>query len=202
MANSNQPERFRLFVAVLIPEEIKRKIAGVQAELRRDLPERGVTWTKSEQLHLTMKFLGNVEAKGVQPLTEHLRTACEGFSSLRLRAEQVGAFPDLRFPRVFWVGISDAEGKLPQLQRAVEAACRNFTAEEPEDRFAGHVTLGRAKRLHRREAETLSGLLLRMADQSFGQWTADAIELMRSQLSSEGARHTMLATVPFGSMAT
>ena len=202
MANSDKPERYRLFVAVLVPQDIRHKISVLQAELQRSLPERGVTWTRYEQLHLTLKFLGNVETNAVGPLTEHLRTACEGFSSLCLRAQRLGAFPDLRFPRVIWVGINDSEGKLPQLQRAIEAASRDFSTEEPEDRFTGHVTLGRAKRLCPRDAQTLSGLLSRMADQSFGQWTADAIELLRSQLAPEGARHTILATIPFRSLAT
>src|ERR1017187_6677705 len=115
-------ERFRLFIAVTLPEEVKAKIEAAQAELRRALPGPGVCWTRREQFHLTLKFLGEVDAARVQPLEEAIRTACRGFSALPLRAERVGFFPDLRYPRVVWAGVRDETDQLPRLQQAVDAA--------------------------------------------------------------------------------
>src|ERR1039458_2056675 len=100
-------ERFRLFIAVTIPEEVKAKIAEAQSELRRALPERSVRWTKREQFHLTLRFLGNVDAPRVEALEEALRAACRGFSALWLSARGIGFFPDLRFPRGARGGGSD-----------------------------------------------------------------------------------------------
>ena len=100
-------ERLQLFIAVTIPEEVKAKIAAAQAELRRVLPERVVRWIRREQFHLTLKFLGDVDAARVGALGEAIRAACRGFSPLALRAERVGFFPDLRYPRVAWVGVQD-----------------------------------------------------------------------------------------------
>src|ERR1039457_124364 len=133
-----EDERFRLFIAVAIPEEVKAKIEAAQAELRRALPGPGVRWTRREQFHLTLKFLGDVDAARVQPLEEAIRAACRGFSALPLRAERVGFFPDLRYPRVAWVGVQDQAEQWPRLHQTVEAATKGFTTEEKEERFTGH----------------------------------------------------------------
>src|SRR5436309_8240715 len=202
MGDADARERHRIFVAIRIPDQIKVAMAAAQAELRHVLPERAVNWTKPEQLHLTLKFLGNVEVQRVDTLMQQLGGACNGFSPLRLGAERVGAFTDLRFPQVIWVGSKDDTGQLTQLQGAVEAASGEFTSQPAEERFSGHVTLGRAKRLKRREAQILSGWLSRMADRSFGEWTANEIDLMRSELSSEGARHTSIGRLPFKGLTT
>jgi 2'-5' RNA ligase len=194
-------EQFRLFIALTMPEEVKAKMEAAQAELGRALPERVVRWTKRGQFHLTLRFLGDVDAPRVAALGDVLRAACQGFSPLRLGAQGVGFFPDLRFPRVVWVGVSDQADQLPRLQEAVEAATREFTAEPPGERFTGHVTLARFKGLKRPEAEALGEAAAGLADRLFGQWTAYKVELMRSELSPKGARHSSLAVIPLAGVA-
>ena len=188
-----ESERFRLFIAVTLPEEVKAQIEAAQAELRRALPGPGVRWTRREQFHLTLKFLGDVDVARVQPLEEAIRAACRGFSALPLRAERVGFFPDLRYPRVVWAGVQDQAGQLLRLQQAVDAVTRDFTTEQKEERFSGHITLARIKAIKRPEAEALRQAAAGMAERLFGQWTAGEVELMRSVLSPQGARHTSLA---------
>jgi 2'-5' RNA ligase len=188
-----ESERFRLFIAVTLPEEVKAQIEAAQAELRRALPGPGVRWTRREQFHLTLMFLGDVDVARVQPLEEAIRAACRGFSALPLRAERVGFFPDLRYPRVVWAGVQDQAGQLLRLQQAVDAATRDFTTEQKEERFSGHITLARIKAIKRPEAEALRQAAAGMAERLFGQWTAGEVELMRSVLSPQGARHTSLA---------
>ena len=187
---------FRLFIALTIPENVKTEIEKAQSELRRALPKDCVRWTKREQFHLTLKFLGNVDAQRVEPLADAVRKACQGFAMLDLRAERIGFFPDLRMPRVVWVGVGDQRQQLPRLQGAVEAAARDFSAEESSERFTGHVTLGRIKTIGRPETEVLARLASGLAATFFGAWRADKIEIMRSQLSPDGARHTTLTTIP------
>ena len=188
-----ESERFRLFIAVTLPEEVKAQIEAAQAELRRALPGPGVRWTRREQFHLTLMFLGDVDVARVQPLEEAIRAACRGFSALPLRAERVGFFPDLRYPRVIWAGVQDQAGQLLRLQQAVDAVTRDFTTEQKEERFSGHITLARIKAIKRPEAEALRQAAAGMAERLFGQWTAGEVELMRSVLSPQGARHTSLA---------
>ena len=105
----------------------------------------------------------------------------------------MGAFPNLRFPRVIWIGLNDAEQKLSLVQHAIEGACSPFTAEKPEDRFSGHVTLARVKRIRRSESQVMAGLISVMENRFFGTWTAGEIELLRSTLGKEGARHESIA---------
>ena len=199
MSDALPPETLRLFIALTVPEDVKTEIEKAQAALRRALPEGRVRWTKREQLHLTLKFLGNVAAPQVEPLVEAVRGACPGFAALELRAERIGFFPDLRSPRVVWVGVSDPPGQLPFLQHAIEVATRDFTAEESKERFTGHVTVGRFKGLRRAEAEVLAGLASGLATKFFGTWRADKVEIIRSQLSPAGARYTTLAVIPLAS---
>jgi RNA 2',3'-cyclic 3'-phosphodiesterase len=188
-------ERFRLFIALAIPEGVKAKMEEAQAELRQALPNRSVRWARREQFHLTLRFLGDVEAARVEALGEAVRAACRGFGALHLRAERVGFFPDLRYPRVVWVGVQDEAEQLPRLQQAVEVATESFTTEAKEKRFTGHVTLARIKGIKRPEAEALGEAAAGMADRLFGQWTAYQLELMRSVLLPEGAQHSTLAAI-------
>jgi 2'-5' RNA ligase len=190
-----EDERCRLFVAVAIPEVVKAKMEEAQAELRRAVPGHGLRWTRREQFHLTLKFLGDVDAARVDALGEAIRAACRGVGVLHLRAERVGFFPDLHYPRVVWTGVQDQAERLPRLQQAVDAATRDFTTEQKAERFTGHVTLARIKSIRRPEAEALGKAAAGMAERVFGQWTARNIELMRSVLSPQGASHSSLATI-------
>ena len=188
-------ERFRLFIAVAIPEAVKAKMAEAQAELRRALPEHGFRWTRREQFHLTLKFLGDVDAARVEALGEAIRAACREFGVLHLRAERVGFFPDLRYPRVVWTGVQEQAERLTPLQQTVAAATRAFTSEQREERFTGHVTLARIKAIKRPEAEALGMAAAGMADRIFGHRTAGQVELMRSVISPQGASHSSLAKI-------
>jgi RNA 2',3'-cyclic 3'-phosphodiesterase len=195
-AEQAEPRTWRLFIAIPLPEPVKDAIEQAQAELRRALPDAGVRWTKREQFHLTLKFLGDVEAARVDSLKGSLSRACEKFAALPLRVERVGFFPQARSPRVIWVGVNDSGGMLQRLQGGVEMATAEFTQEKPEGQFAGHITLGRIKAITRLQADTLAKVALGMKDRRFGEWTADQVELIRSELASGGARYTTLAAVP------
>ena len=186
----------RLFIALLLPEKVKDEIEKAQMELRSALPENSVRWARREQFHLTLKFLGNVEVQRIEPMTHALRCACENFLPLKLRAERIGFFPDARRPRVVWAGLHDEQEQLPLLQRSIEMVVLDFTEEESEEKFSGHVTLGRVKKIQRREAEILARLAAGMVERFFGEWTADTVELIRSELSSSGARYTILGAIP------
>jgi 2'-5' RNA ligase len=186
---------YRLFVALAVPEEVKAEVQKVQVELRRSMPRARVAWTGPEQFHLTLKFLGNVDKERVGELVEAVRGACRGFAPLRLRAEGIGCFPHAGSPRVVWVGVKDAEEALPRLQRAIETACAAFTPLGREERFSGHLTLGRIKEIGPTEAGYLAAQAAALVARRFGEWTAESVEILRSELSPQGARHTVLATV-------
>src|SRR5690349_6385961 len=105
MGETNEPARFRLFIAVSSREAIKTQIEQAQEELRHALPAGSVRWTQREQFHLTLRFLGSVQAAQLEALIASVRATCQGFGPLQLRAEHVGGFPSLRSPRVIWAGV-------------------------------------------------------------------------------------------------
>ena len=189
------PPEYRLFVALLIPDDIKGRMQAAQGDLRRAVPHAQVGWTRREQFHLTLKFLGGVGADRVEALARVLGVAAAGFEPLRLSAAGVGFFPNPRSPRVVWAGLRDAGDQLASLQRALEEACAPFTVEPVQGNFTGHVTLGRIKSARRIEVECLVRAAGAMAGTAFGEWTADRLELMRSELLPAGAHHTSLAGI-------
>lgn len=199
-ASARKPETWRLFIAIRLPDGVKDELEKVQRELRHGLPQKAVRWTTRERFHLTLKFLGNVDAEKIPGLIDALREVCVSCPPLNLRAERIGFFPDIRFPRVIWAWVHDDKELLPKLQALIEAAVVGFTAEKAEEKFTGHVTLGRAKGIKRPEAEILGKLALGMVDHLFGEWTAENIELIRSELSSAGSRYTTLSEIPLAGL--
>src|SRR3954469_1378663 len=109
--SDEKPRRLRLFVAINLPEEVKLRVAELQAEARQTL-RKSVRWTRPEQLHLTLKFLAHLDEEVVPDLSAALARACTGVRAFALRAETVGCFPRPSSPRVVWVGIC---GDLPPL---------------------------------------------------------------------------------------
>ena len=203
-SEGGRPETYRLFIAIPVPEHVKDQIEGAQDELRGALSRDRVRWSKRAQFHLTLKFLGNLEPQRLDALTHALRLACAGFGVLRLRAGGIGAFPELRRPRVIWVRVRDARERLPLLQRAVETAVAGFTSEQLDATFHGHITLGRCTTIKRARIDRLARLAKAMEEDKdkrpFGEWTAETIDLVRSERGPGGSRYTILATVPLGAI--
>jgi len=187
---------FRLFIALSIPDAVKSTIQKAQSELRRAVAEKSVRWARAEQFHLTLKFLGNVPASQVKELVELLRPICAQVPPLRLTAARIGFFPNARSPRVVWGGISDPKNQLAALWNSVQSATRAFSTENPESAFTGHVTLARVNRLRSQQATSLAKSAASFENTVFGEWTSDQIELMRSELLPEGARHSLVAVFP------
>jgi 2'-5' RNA ligase len=185
----------RLFVALPLPAHVKDAIGRAQEELRSALPAPRARWTRREQLHVTLRFLGNVDAQLAGELTGTVARACARFGPLQLSARGLGMFPNPRRPRVIWVRVADRHDRLAALHQIVETASAAFTSEKPEATFTGHATLGRCTSLNRKETIALATLAVEMEHRSFGEWEADAVEIVRSELGPGGSRHTALAAL-------
>ena len=198
MTGEDAAGRFRLFVAIALPDVIREKMLRVQHELQALTPRGVVRWTKPEQFHLTLRFLGDVSSKQVAALQESVRTVCAGVPALHLCAHGVGFFPNTRSPRVIWVGITDGENRLADFQRKIEDVVQPYSAERGGERFAGHVTLGRLNSSKYHGINVLTESAGAMKDSKFGQWTVREIEIIRSELLATGSRYTVLAAFRLG----
>jgi len=101
------PESVRAFVAIDVPGELLREIRVLQARLERELPKNAVRWTAAEQIHLTLKFLGNIASADLDKLEAALAAICQCAKPFRLRAKALAGFPNPARPRVFWLGLED-----------------------------------------------------------------------------------------------
>lgn len=198
MTAEGSTEKLRLFVAIPIPEPVRDEMTRVQRELR-PLAARGIVrWTKPEQMHLTLKFLGDVPVARLDDLKVAIGAVCANARPLPLRAAGVGFFPNARAPRVIWAGVSDGEGWLAGLQDEIERVASPFAATPGTENFVGHLTLGRVKDTRRPNARELANRAQNLGNRRFGDWTATGIEIVRSELLPDGARHSPVAVFPFG----
>ena len=188
---------YRLFLAISLPEDVISKLEELQRLLRKAAGHAQVKWTHREQLHLTMKFLGNVPVERCPELQSAITGICASFPPSRLTARHVGFFPNPQKPRVIWVGVEDSGGLLPRLQAEIERNVAAFSAEKPEGRFQAHVTLARVKQIHRDEAEQLAHAAVTCGADELGCWTASHLDLIRSQLSSGGSHYSVMGSAAF-----
>jgi 2'-5' RNA ligase len=184
----------RLFVAVNLPAEERRRAWAAAAPLRaRHWPVR---WVAEDALHLTLRFLGEVEPERVEAIQEALRGAVRAARPFTVSLGGLGAFPSLGKPRVVWVGI-EHHPALELLANDVELALMGL-AFEPELRpFNPHLTIGRAEKSARPASfKDFAGLAAEFAYS--GTTTVETVDLMQSTLGPQGASYTVLARAPLG----
>jgi 2'-5' RNA ligase len=189
----NEPDHLRLFVAIPLPEAIKKVLEDLQRQLQHVIPNAAIRWTAPEQIHLTLRFFGSVAAEQLEELKVGLQGACTGTAAFCLQARGLGVFPDKRRPKVIWVGVDDDKGQLAALQRKIQTATTHF-GEKPDERpFSAHLTLGRIKELRPPEAAALRQFL-ESADRPCHEWLVRDIELLRSELGPAGAKHSVISS--------
>jgi len=181
----------RLFIAIELPEEIKQGISRVQEQLKRSGANAG--WTRPEGIHLTLKFLGEVEDAKVTGIIDALGLACRGTGQLRLEIAGVGAFPNVKVPRVLWIGVTGDTGKLAMLQAAVEDATERLGFEREARKFSPHLTLARIK--FPKPRDNWAAVIESIKDIKLGEFDAGHISVMKSELRRDGAVYTEVGRV-------
>jgi 2'-5' RNA ligase len=197
---ANPAAFLRLFIAIAVPPDVRQEIGRAQGQLRRNSPPGAVRWTRPDQFHVTLKFLGDVPAGQVEALKKSVSAVCAGFAAMQLSARGIGFFPNVQKPRVIWAGADDDSGQLAELFRQMDEAVRPFAPAEKPGKFAGHITLGRFKPGQRVSMVKLLERATRLRTLPFGAWQASAVEIVRSELTSDGARHTPIAAFPLAGL--
>lgn len=180
----------RSFIALPTADSVRDRISSLIAELQQI--NTGVTWEAPEKLHITLKFLGNVESQLLEKLISTLNTIAQEHSAFDLTFEGVGAFPNFLAPRIIWIGTRQNESLL-SLQGAVEQCCVDCGFTRENRAFHPHVTIGRVKgsRHIQRLTEKLKSITL---EPTHARCTE--LLMMRSELKPSGSVYSVVATIP------
>ena len=186
----------RLFVALEIPADVRDNLAVFLKDMRErseQLEEKGVRWVRLKNLHVTLKFIGEVaEARldGIRSALATVRTE----APLAVRVHGLGSFSDENRPAVLWTGL-DASTELPTLAEDIDDALATRGIAKEKRAFVPHLTLARlaAPMLHERLREAIR----KDAEREFGSFHVREFHLIESKLKPAGAEYTSLASFPF-----
>ena len=180
----------RAFIAIDLPDDICAVLGNAQARLKRAHTGVKVSWTKIDNLHLTLQFLGYIEEESVEKIRGALEAVAGRHEPFELQVAGAGAFPDERRPRVLWVGCKADELKI--LAKSVQEATQPLGFQPEHREFSAHLTLGRVK--FPRPDAALTRALDSIKNQTFGAMRVEAIHLFQSQLHPQGSIYTKLST--------
>jgi 2'-5' RNA ligase len=180
----------RAFIAIEIAPQTVRQISAVVADLKPRIP--GIRWVASTNFHFTLKFLGDIEESKIEPIAQALELALHPFPRFTINAKDLGVFPDLKRPRVLWIGLEGKE--LLELASKVEKALKplDFVPEKRE--FKPHLTVGRWRQFDRASRKFLEELE-KWQGHGFGESTVAEVIFFQSELRREGAIYHRLRVV-------
>ncbi len=184
----------RLFIGIGLPGECREAIASALIPLRtKEVP---VSWTPSRNLHLTLKFLGEVPPDRVEELAGLMERGGRKIPPFGFRVEGAGAFPTIRAPRVFWIGIREPLELVGKLHQNMENVLSDAGFPRDERSFHPHVTVGRVKgRVPPGWGERFAAAVGGM---TFGTVIVTSYRLYESRLSPSGAEYSIVREVPVG----
>ncbi|HZT57942.1 MAG TPA: RNA 2',3'-cyclic phosphodiesterase [Pyrinomonadaceae bacterium] len=190
---------WRLFFAVELPRDLKARVGEHLKRLRESFPHVRASWEKPEKIHITLKFIGEVEASRVEELARAAERAAATVEPFELTINAPGAFPPHGPPRVLWLGVEDPSARLSKLQRALEDEASRAGFPREQRPFKPHLTLARI-----RAPQGARELAAAHRETPFGPQSFDVSELvlMRSELGPGGSRYDAVSCSPLSGGAT
>lgn len=186
----------RVFVAISLSEATRRSLETIQHALKREGLD--VKWTRPDQFHVTLKFLGEISAPAVDRVVASTESAVSGRTPFSLTFQGVGAFPGWSTPRVLWSGVADGRDALMRLAHEVETALTK-AGFAPWDRpFKPHMTLGRIRSMG--PGTDVGAAALALADHVAGPERVERVVVYQSRLTPRGPIYTEIASLPLGGL--
>lgn len=181
----------RSFIAIPLPTPVQRTLQNWIDQLKRE-QRSGVRWVNTTNLHLTIKFLGDIDPESIPAIQEIMQRTAASFAAFTFNLQELGAFPGLMKPRVIWAGIQ-APPELKALHRQLESNLKEL-GFPPEDRpFSPHLTLGRLdRRASDSEIAGVSALLKKPFQESVNGVPVETLHLYRSDLKPAGPIYSLL----------
>jgi 2'-5' RNA ligase len=185
----------RSFIAVELAEELKKELAELEVQLKIN-SSPVVKWVDPNSIHITLKFLGEVSEDSIDELMLAIEESAQGISPFKLEVSEVGAFPNLDRVQVVWVGVKGELDKIAQLQKKIESNTEQLGFPRESRAFTPHLTLGRVRdEAKPNDRQRLGKLLSETTFVALHNVDVNAINLMKSQLTSAGAIYTCIGSI-------
>lgn len=191
-------ETIRTFIAVELPKEIHDKLQQLQNDFRTPMPD--VRWTKPGNIHLTLKFLGDVQISRIDRITSSLMDIGGRFSPFTMSLAGMGAFPNPRKPRIVWVGVEKGADTLVEIANSIEASMKQLGFPKEKRPFRPHLTVGRIRQL--KNPESMTKALEQSEVGELGEFAVEKVSFIKSQLDPAGSIYTTLVEAPLGKVGT
>lgn len=175
----------RTFIAIELPNEIKEFLSKTQEQLKSS--EADVKWVAPQNIHLTLKFLGEVDDNKLDEVKQVMDNAACACASFQGRISAIGAFPKIDFPRVIWLGIDPGDSETKEIAKTLEDALEKAGIPKEDRPFSSHITLGRVRSNMNRErlVRSLKDSQERMGEKKL-EFTVTKITLFKSTLTPKG----------------
>ncbi len=182
----------RAFIAIDLSAEIQSHLDEVLQNYRAQLPNIPVRWVAASNIHLTLKFLGDVSVSNLNLLTEMIQKEVSVHHQFDISVGGSGAFPNIRQPRVVWVGV-EAPAQLTSIQNGIETTTARLGYSREERAFSPHLTLGRVSRnATAQDVKAISKALETTRIGFLGVTCVEKVHLYRSDLQPNGAVYTQI----------
>lgn len=185
----------RLFVAIDIPESLKEEINNFIFSNYRLVDKNKINWVKKENLHITLKFIGEIDKELLPKVEERLSFCSKDKRWFKVKLEGVGVFPKINSARVLWIGVKEEENYIFDLAQRIEDELAKLNIEKEKREFRTHLTVGRIKVL--RDRESIDSFVKKFSKKSFGVFEVDGFVLYESVLKSEGAEYSVVKKFSF-----
>ena len=188
----------RTFLAINIPDRIENQLQATIRRMEDFVPAQAVRWVRPNSAHLTLKFLGEIKPEFIGQIEAVVSPLVQGLKPMNLSVGGVGVFPNLKRPRVLWVGVEDQADSLRSLRNQLQESFEEYGFEAERRRFTPHLTLGRVKR--GTSTGTMHQITQSLAEFELGVLgviKAEALILFESKLSPQGASYRALRTFEF-----
>ena len=183
--------RLRAFIAVEIPLDIRQNVEHATSNLRRGTGSL-IRWVAVENMHLTLKFLGDIPTANMEVLTQMIRAEADSFNCFDIHLTGIGSFPNPKRPRVIYIGIQ-APAELEAFQRQLESATRRLGYNSEERAFAPHLTIGRVRQnIPQDDQQKIRRALEASKIDSPGTAKVNSVHLYKSDLKPTGPVYTKL----------
>ena len=194
----NMRDDIRAFLAVRLPDDVTDALGHLADEMAR-ARVGGLKPVRPHNIHLTLKFFGNINARQVDSIVDTVTHTVKSIRPFTLRLGNVGAYPNIRSPRVLWVGLDGDVAPLLDAHRQIETALKQVSIRSDSREFSPHLTIARIRdRTTHNERRRAAEALFSAEFRSGLSVPVDRFSLMRSILKPEGSHYSSLAEIPLG----